>query len=405
MSTTSTSCAIVTCTQIPYVFCYCCSKNLCLDHLSNHTALVNSQSKSSIDQIKRINIDKLIANDRLKLEKWRDDSLKKIHRYYEKKCDELDEFYAQKSLHQQQELTDTKFQTTILNIQQNGIPIHIRSLPIDNNLITFGELKTQEFDIINLSSPIKTYNISKSSGIGMATNNQSLLIDQNPDVILFNQDSIVTEQFTWKYGSIRDMCWSFGLNSFIIITEMNKTYLINENTLSIDCIEPMMNQLWMSCTCSNSLLYLLSLSNAVVEFNLLPTLSYDRRWDQPDTCRKHETIKDISCNEDTLALVIISYSTKMAHLILRSLTTFDLLFSVRLDMIVHSSYQLPIRCCPFKNHQWLVSEANTSRLFYIGKNGKLQGTLKYDQQPYNTLLFGSRILVIRTETTINFHEL
>ncbi|CAF1569129.1 unnamed protein product, partial [Adineta steineri] len=43
--------------------------------------------------------------------------------------------------------------------------------------------------------------------------------------------------------------------------------------------------------------------------------------------------------------------------------------------------------------------------FYMCKDGKLQGTLKYDQQPYNALLFGSRILVIRTETTINFHEL
>jgi hypothetical protein len=94
----------------------------------------------------------------------------------------------------------------------------------------------------------------------------------------------------------------------------------------------------------------------------------------------------------------------MVHLILRSLTTFDQLFLIHLD-IKHPSYQLPIRCCPFKNNDWIVIEANTSHLFHVDKDGKIKGTLKYDRQPYNAVLFGSNILVIRTDNTINFHQL
>ena len=166
----------------------------------------------------------------------------------------------------------------------------------------------------------------------------------------------------------------------------------------------MQNQLWISCTCSNLLLYLASLSNGVVEFSLLPSIYYIRRWDPPMTCKKNESIKDIACNDNTLALVVAPYSDEMVYLILRSLATFDQLFSIHLD-IKHPSYQLPIRCCPFKNNEWLVIDANTSYIFHIDKDGKVKGTLKYDQPPYNAVLFSSNILVIRTEESINFHEL
>jgi hypothetical protein len=238
----------------------------------------------------------------------------------------------------------------------------------------------------------------------MVTNNQYLLIGQSPQLSLFDRDLIVIKQCTWKYGPIRDICWSLGLNCFIVITDMNKAFLVNGFNLSIDSIEPIHNQLWMSCTCSNSLLYLVSLTNAVVEFSLLPFISYKRRWDQPETSKKNEFIKDIACNDNILALVVASYLNKMVHLILRSLTTFDQLFSIHLD-IKHPSYQLPIRCCPFKNNDWIVIEANTSHLFHVDKDGKIKGTLKYDRQPYNAVLFGSNILVIRTDNTINFHQL
>ncbi|UJR34217.1 hypothetical protein I4U23_021623 [Adineta vaga] len=431
----SQRCMIALCRESSKVLCYCCNQNLCLEHLSNH-----KNSNSLIDQVKLLNeemkrfdIEKFIEHDRRRLTKWRDECFKKISRYYERKCDELEEFY-QRKFHEEQKQIDSiqrkliylnQYQNTIEdedfhqfptiisntkqkihNIEQNGIPIHIRSLSIDENFITIGELKFQEFNLNDLSLPYQTLNISKTSTYGITNNEQYLLIDQNSNITLIDRNLRMIEQFTWKHGIIRDMCWSFALRSFLLITEMNKAYLLNEINHSIDCIEPMINQLWISCTCSNSLLYLVSLNNAIVEFSLLPTFISNRRWDQPDTCKKHETIKDISSSDDLLALIVTSEKTQMIHLILRSLATFDEIFSIRLDIIIHPSYHLPMRCCLLKNDQWLVCDANTSRLFHIGKNGKIKGTFKYDQQPFNLVVFDdSKILAIRTENTINFHHL
>ncbi|CAF0792435.1 unnamed protein product [Rotaria sordida] len=430
-------CANATCKQISHVLCYCCNKNFCLDHLLTHNTLNNYKSNSLIDQInrlhkqlKRLNIDKIVDESRLKLDKWRDNSLKKVHHFYDTKCEELDRYYTGKVRQQQKEIEqlykklnelnqkqDTidenninELQTNILHlkhkidkIEQKIIPINIRALTIDNDLIIIGEMKIKGFDLTTLSLPYQTFNISENFELGLASNNQYLLIDQNSDLILFDKDLTIIQQSTWDYGVIHDFCWSSGLVSFIVITEQSKAFLVSGNNLSINSIEGIDNHLWISCTCSNSFLYLTTLSNSIVEFSLLPSFSCMRRWDPPTTCKENEFIKDINCNDDKIALIIVHFSDKIIHLIVRSLTTFDQLFSIRLD-IKHLSYQLPIRCCPLKNNEWLVIEANTSQFFHIGKDGKLKRTLTYDQPPYNALLFGSNILVIRTDSTINFHE-
>ncbi|CAF1286113.1 unnamed protein product [Adineta ricciae] len=420
----SRRCAIDTCQQSSRVLCYCCNENLCLEHLSTH-----KNSKSFLEQIKSFNeevqkfdAEKFIERDRKKLNKWREESLKKIQRYYENKCEELDQFYERK-IHEQRKEVDAlqrrviyynqyEYSTTIAelkqkfsSIQQNGIPIHFRSLTIDPNCIAIGEFKREDFDLNELSLPYERLNIPKTATFSMTSSEKYFLIDQNSDLVLVDQDSRIVKQIPWQFGSIRDMCWSFALTSFILITEINKTYLLKEKTLSITCLESMANQLWILCTCSNSLLYLVSLNHAIVEFCLLPRLISNRRWDQPDTCQKFETIKDISSSDDLLALIITSEKTQMVHLILRSLATFDQIFSIQLDIVNHRSYRLSMRCCLFKKNQWLICDANTSRLFHIGKDGKVKGTFKYEQEPFHLAVFDSKILAIRTENTVDFHHL
>jgi hypothetical protein len=383
------------------------------------------------EQVRRLDIDKLVNDDRRKLDKWRNDSLKTVHRFYQQKCQELHRYYVQTIRQQQYEIDQlhkkfiddnqkqngvnenntNELQRTILDrkqkldeIEQKGISINIHSLMINNNLITFGEKKIQEFDLTTLSTPYQMIDCSAKLGSALASNDRYLLFDQNPILSLFDSDLTILHQSSWKYGIINDICWSSTLNSFIIITENSKAYLVNENNLSIHSIEAMHNQLWIACTCSDSLLYLASLSNGVVEFSLLPSISYNRRWDPPMTCKKDESIKDLACNEAVLALIVSSFPNKTIHLLLRSLTTFDQLFSIHLD-IKHPLYQLPIRCCSLKNNEWLVIDANTSYIFHIGNDGKIKGTRIYDRLPYNAILFNSNILVIRTEDSINFHEL
>jgi len=433
----SQPCAIEICKQTSSVLCHCCKKNLCLDHLSNHKTLIDYRSHSLTDQvnilheqIKELDVIKL-NEGRRKLDKWRDDSLKKIHRFYEQKYEELDRYYGKIVRQKQYEIDQlhrkltnhnqyqntihddntNKLQTILLDtkqkidtIEEKGIPINIHPLLISNNLIIIGESKTQEFHLTTLPPPYRTLDCPEKLGSALASNDRFLLIDENPILTLFDSDLTIIHQSSWKYGPIYDMCWSSTLLGFIIITEKNKAFLVNENNLSTNPITEMHNQLWISCTCSNSLLYLASLSNGVVQFSLLPSISYIKRWDPPMTCKKNESIKDIGCNESTIAIIVSPFSNEMVHLLLRSLTTFDQLFSIDLD-IRQPLYQLPIRCCPLKNNEWLISDANTSYIFHIDKNGKLKGTLMYDQPPFNAVLFNSNILVIRTEGNINFHQL
>ncbi|CAF3356257.1 unnamed protein product [Rotaria socialis] len=434
----SQSCAGVSCKEISRVLCYCCNKNLCLNHLSNHYSLNNDQPNSLTDQINilndqlnRLDIEKLVNESRLKLDKWRDNSLKKVHRFYENKCEELDRYYAERIRQQKKEIDQlykklseinekqdkiqqdsiNELQSMIVDVKQKIndiehklIPINTRALSIDNSLISIGEIKIQGFDLKTLLSPYQTCNFSENSGFALASNDEFLLIDLNHDLCLFDKNLTIIKQSIWNYGAIHDICWSSALASFIVITEKSKAFLVNGNDLSIDSIEEMQNHLWMSCTCSNSLLYLASLSNAVIEFSLLPSLYYRRRWDPPITCNKAEFIKDIACNNEKLALIVAIFSDSIAHLIVRSLANFNQLFSIRLDMR-NLSYYLPIRCCPLKNNEWLVVDANASQLFHVVEDGKLEGKLTYDKSPYNAVLFGSNILVIRTDTTIHFHQI
>ena len=431
----SQTCAMVSCQETSRVLCYCCDRNLCLEHFSSHNTSANfpsyplaKQIELLNEQMKRLDRTKLIDDTRRKLEQWREEHRKKLDRFYEQKSEEIERFYQRNIQQKQIELEQLNkqpqqidglqenfhkdLQRNILEtkkridtIEQKGMPIHFYSLSIGNHLITIGDSKTQEFELTLLSAaPDQIFQCSSQLGSALACSDRYLLVDQNPILTLFNSDLTMIEQTSWKSSLIYDMCWSTILSCFIIITDKNKAFRIEEKNLSINPIESMRNQLWISCTCSHALLYLVSLSNGVVEFSLLPSISYQRRWDPPMTCQINQSIKDISCNEIALALVVSSSESKMIHLILRSLTTFDQLFTISLD-IPQGLYQFPTRCCALKNNQWLIIDANTSKLIQIGKDGKIKGALLYDRPPYNALLFNSNKLVIRTEDTLHFHQL
>ena len=432
----SQPCAMVSCKENSRVLCHCCDRNLCLDHLSSHTASMDFQSYSLPNQVdllnekmKRLDRMKLMEDARGKLDQWREENRKKIDRFYEQKSEEIERYY-QRNIHQKQieiEQLHKKFQvypqytngnhtkelqTDLLEtkkridvIEQKGIPINLYPLSIGNHFVTIGDPKTQEFELTMLSSPpYQTFQCSSKCGSSFACNDLYLLVDQNPMLSLYNSELTIIQQSSWKWSMIYDICWSPILSSFIVITEKNKAFRVDENNLSANPIEAMQNQLWISCTCSNSFLFLVSLSNGVVEYSLLPSITYNQRWDPPMTCQIDQSIKDISCNEVAVALLVSSSTNKMVHMILRSLATFDQLFTVPLD-IRPSLYPLPTRCCPLKNNEWLICDANTSHLIQISKDGKIKGTLSYDYPPHNVVLFNTNKIVIRTDESIQFHQL
>jgi len=384
-----------------------------------------------LDEIVKNLSEKLLNNGRDKLDKWRDESYKMINEFYEQKyeelhesClkkigkpkDELDQIRLQIAQHIEEEKTnknDIQLLTSniqhikqkIKEIEQKDIQINIQSFLINENLISIENSISDNFDLSLLSSPCHTIHSSNENSWSIASNNKYLLIDQYPNLYLLDKNLTILNQYQWKYNHIYDICWSTILNKFIIITN-NKICLIDENLTSIEHIRSIKGEKWWSCTCSNSSLYLTSnqRDSGLFQFNLLSSFQLIKQWKSSSSDDEQgEFIYDITYQHDKLALIIGYTTNRSVYLILRSSTTFDLLWSYQLD-INYKWFQTAIRCCSLTNDQWFIIEEYTSYIFHIDKDGKLKAKREYTSQPWNAIVFGTDVLAIRTETSINFHR-
>ncbi|CAF4758878.1 unnamed protein product [Rotaria sp. Silwood1] len=401
----SSPCSIEKCKQSSDVFCYTCKKNLCREHLKEHDDWLNSEVNHLVEEMKSVSnrymtIDrnKLINDFRQKLDKWRDDSYKKIDLIYEEKRKELEQDWTErvakprkgidlmqsklnglirkkKATHEDISRSTTAIRyidQKIKDIEQKGIQMNIPTLFIDDNLTYIKESKIEETDEFQLLSSYRSIDYSAQSGVAFAANNENLLIYESDYLNLLNRDLVPIQQIPWRYGHIYDMSWSATLTNFIIITDKKIVYLINESSLSLKVIQSIPQEKWWSSTCSDKSLFLSTYGTDanIFQFNLLSSFELIKRWRSPDTCREYESIHDINYANETLALIITDSSTKIARLEVRSSTTLTQFWSFALN-INHISYQPSIHCCQIKYSEWIVIIENTSNIFHISKDEKL----------------------------------
>ena len=426
------ACAIDKCKRKWRVTCSCCNKNLCHDHLKEHQDLNNPQLNPLVneinhldEQLKLSNTEKLIGDCRLKLDQWRENSCKIINRLYEEKCQELDRRSLQKLDEQRIQLNQIRskivelirqqethqdqiknIQHQIKTIEDTYFQIDIRPLIIDQNSIFIEEFQPNECYFSNILTPYQKIDCTGEWGPVLATNNHYLLIDQHPNLCLVNQQLQIIKQSPWKFDFIRDMCWSSTLNCFIVITRSREIYLVQEKSLASELIQTIEGQDWSCCTCSESSLYLTARREGtnIFQFNLLSSFDLIKRWKPPQSCKQYEIILNTAYKNTKLALVISHSSTNIVQLELRSSTTLDRLWLVRLD-ITHTMGQPLIRCSALKSNQWLVVDNNTSQLIHVDKDGQIKGISTCNPSPWNAILFGSNLLAIRTKNSVNFHKL
>jgi chromosome segregation ATPase len=208
----SESCTVESCESTLGISCHCCDKTFCSDHLDEHYESINAQLNPLVneintltDQIKVKTKEKLIGNCLEKLNTWRDEYFKMINSLYEKKRQEFEQYYAQKTEKQRKEIDkmqlkitkliheqDTTqediqfFKSTIENIKyeikeihQTGYEIHIRPLEFYDNFISIEETKSDEIDFTTLLSPYKTIDCLEEYLVACASNDKFLLIYQN----------------------------------------------------------------------------------------------------------------------------------------------------------------------------------------------------------------------------------
>ncbi|CAF1392027.1 unnamed protein product [Rotaria sp. Silwood1] len=414
---------------------------MCIDHMKEHNDLKKSELNSLNDDIKMLNdqfktfdIDKLIKDSRYKLDKWKDDCHKIINCYYEQKCQEIERFLTQKIDQYRKDIDQT--QTTIINsiqsekfseknlqflkstiydikheinkIKEKGIQIDIHPFTLNNHIISIKDFKPNAFNINTsiLSSPYHTIECNDGWQSELACNDHSILISLSNNLGLFDRDLNLIKKSPWKFECIYDMCWSSTLSNFIIITDKKKVYRIHETTLSIERIYGIEEKDWLSCTCSDTYLYLTTSETGsnIYQFKLLPLIRPVKRWQPPYSCRQHESIHAIEYNNRTLALIIRESFGGVIDIELRSSLTLTRLWSLPLDMR-SSGLWSRISCCSLQYDEWLVSQTTTSRLFHISKDGILKVMHEYHSKLNNAIMFNSNILVIHLGTKINFYKL
>ena len=434
------TCAIEKCKHKWRVTCSCCNQNLCHDHFKEHTdSNKNPQLKPLMNEIQNLdkqiqssNRMKLIGNCRIKLDQWRENAHQMIDRFYQDKCQELDQRSLDKLeeqraqlnqirakvnevLRQQQETNEEQsnaMPTTLQEIQQDlkaiedtHFQVEIRPLTIEKNEILIEEIQPNECRLSDLRNPFRAIDCSGEWGPVLAKNNRYLLIDRHPNLCLVNLQLEIVKQSPWKFDFIRDMTWSSALNSFIVTTRSREIYLVHENTLATELIQTIAEQDWSSCTCSETSLYLTARREGtnIFQFNLSPSFELIKRWKPPHSCKQYEIILNSEYQNNKLALLISHTSTNLVQLELRSSTTLDRLWSVRLDM-THTIGQPLIRCSALKFDQWLVVDNNTSQIVHLDKDGQIKTTAVYDPSPWNAILFASNLLAVRTKNSVNFHK-
>ncbi|CAF5145810.1 unnamed protein product, partial [Rotaria magnacalcarata] len=318
--------------------CHCCQQNLCLQHFSEYNKLsishlnqFNNETNILDDRLKTLNIFKIIGNSRRKLEQWREDCYTKIDLFFEQKCQELDRLANEKVNRQRDELNRiqmklTEFnnaqQTTrqdidllisrmsqirssIMDLEETCFKITTHPLILNDTFIDIK--KTNEHDV-NLSSLSHTYKaIHRPEGgfQSLACDGQHLLIHQHPNLCLFDRDANIVTQTVWSYGEIHEMCWSVTLGQFIVLGA-NSIFCINENTMSIQEVDTIRELDWISCTCSETVLFVATneCASSIMEYILFPAIEFVRERKHPLVCKKDEFIVGVVYNNANLALMV-----------------------------------------------------------------------------------------------------
>ncbi|CAF2455442.1 unnamed protein product [Rotaria sp. Silwood2] len=430
-------CSIEKCTRTSRWLCDCCQQNLCLQHLNEHNELLISQLNPLTDEINALgnyldtlSIHKEIADSREKLKQWREDCHKKIDSVFEQICEEINQFVNETVEEQREELnlinlkitefiteqeitrqdinllksTIRQLERNMNNLEQTCFTIHIRPLVIDDIFMSIEKTTEHELDLSTLSPVYKTIHRSEGSFRPFISNDQYLLMHQHPNLCLFDQTMSLAKQTLWSYGEIQDMCWSSTLNKFILLGK-NDIFLINEDTMSVDNVYTTKERQWLSCTCSETVLFACTNGRAssIMEFSLLPAIELIKVWKYPLTCSKDEFIVSSIYNNGNLALMIVNTLDKTLSMELRYAKTLDPIWSFQLN--ISWTQKLAFRCCSLPCNEWLVVDYETGHLLQITKDGKIKKIIEYYPTPCRAILFDINTLAVSTTNDINLHTI
>lgn len=428
----SEKCSVATCPREKHALCHGCLFNFCREHMFEHSLSTHLQLNPLIDQVNLIqdqlkDFNPIVAIQApvQQFEEWRQRAHQAVDTFFAEKVQELQVYVAERmKLHERELLAirariqasmkeqDTTHELISLltfkvqclqrdtgRLLRSDFQIRTNPLVIDRNVINFDDA----FDMAKLAPAYKTFSRSYDSYTPLATDNQFLLVHHQGTLSLFDESFVTYKKVPWTSGPIFDMCYSSTLQHFIIINAHN-VFLLHKETMSIGKVRSIPHQEWFACTCSDTALYLSTkvYSSSVVQFDLLRSMAFVKRWESPETCEKDEAIDAIVYANETLALMISNDTKKFIRLDLRVAATMAFIWSLPLDLICNDI--LAYRFCSINRNEWLVADHVTARFLHVASDGKVKGICRYDPAPCCAVRFGHDTLAVSSKALVNLNK-
>ncbi|CAF1238581.1 unnamed protein product [Rotaria sordida] len=419
-------CTITECPRISRVLCYCCKNNYCIEHLKDHNDIYLSQLYQLTNDINKLS-EYFRGQYRQQLDQWRHESHQTIDLYYEKKCQELDnKIIPNEILNQNRQVIEwiklkisqlireqntTQEQINSLKAAINAVKREIEHISKENFQLNIPSLILDEnfiqIENFNLNSTIKslflTKNLITDNSIVMTNNSKYFLINQQSNLCLYDKNLNIIKQIRWEYGCIWDMCMFDNLSKFILVSE-NGIFTLDEQTMIIEQIKNLsiLNKFWYCCTCSDKSLFLATqqLNTTIYEYILKQNKFLLKR--QQICCSNNEYIEHMKSTKDLIALIISNDLTNERRFDMRSILTFDQLWTISLS--INEKINI-VSCCSLNEKGWLIVDIAQTRLIYINNQGYIKQSITYKPSPHYAVQFDDNILAILTEHGINLHKI
>jgi hypothetical protein len=273
----------------------------------------------------------------------------------------------------------------------------------NNQQIESDQTRRRRRHIFPFKPPYRTIKITDKSSVSIACNDKHILLKQRPNLCLLDKQLTIIKQIPWTYDHV-DMCWSSTLDRFILITE-KIIFTLDENTMIFDqCQIHIDNEKEWSCgACSDTSLYLSTgdMSACLYEYTLRPTIEFVKVWQLNILPSTNEGILTFNYANGKLAFIISNVQIFQRRLDIRSTTTLERLWSIRLDAVAH--------CCSINDDQWIVMELLKPRLLHLSSDGKILQEYKLKTSSmaviWNAIQLDTDTIVTFTMKNLNLHKL
>lgn len=235
----------------------------------------------------------------------------------------------------------------------------------------------------------------------LSTNETNILITGKSDLILFDHSLKIINKKSFLQIGIKDICWSKILSRFILISP-KQIYLFDEKTFSLELssINLANHNTWERGTINETILFLSTFGEnpILVEYNLCPSIHFNKKYQTSIICQQNETINDMKSNDIYLSLIIENSFNNQTRFQLHLIKSLQCISSIYIGK------GWGYRCSSINYNHWIISDSYNQRIIHIHNNGNIQNINNYHTKPFNIINYTNNQIIIRTNDTLNIHQ-